>query len=171
MEDLAVPHERIPRVARAAPSKTPDPKRPYHLGMAIGISAGLYAASLATVTTLQVDADRTVIADRQPVRDAIDVLDRHHEELAGRLGAARASYSDATVRYGSVAEGLKAVHDRLVALGTEVAALDRVRVPSLNIPYMPTVKVPGRAPGTAPRPAKAPPPPPPTHASSGASGG
>ncbi|HEY7589439.1 MAG TPA: hypothetical protein VH723_00460 [Candidatus Limnocylindrales bacterium] len=145
-------------------SKTTEPKRPYHIGVTIGISAGMYAASLAVVSGLQFEADRDTIADRQPVVDAIAMLSAHHEDLADRLEAARTSYTDATGEFGSVAEELKAVHEGLTALARDVAALDRYQLAQL-----PSVTVPRFRPQTAPGPVAKPPPPQP-HTQTGASG-
>jgi hypothetical protein len=161
-----------PAVAeKARVSRSADRRRPYHVGVAIGISAGLYAASLGAVTTLQIATDQQLIEDRQPVSTAIDVLGRHHEDLSQRLAAARDSYTAANHQFSSLAGDMKALHDRLVALRGQLAALDRTKVPgSLSLPTLPTIRGGGsvRAPAA---PAAAPAPPPPTHAKSGASGG
>lgn len=161
-----------PHVAKAKVARAAEPRRPYHVGVAIGVSAGLYAASLGAVTSLQIATDRQFIEDRQPVSTAIDVLGKHHEDLTQRLADARDSYTAATSQYGSLAGDMKALHDRLIALRGQLAALDRAKVPgSLSLPNLPPIRGGGsvKAP-PAPRAAPAPPPPA-THAKTGASGG
>jgi hypothetical protein len=149
-------------------------RRPYHVGVAIGVSAGLYAASLAAVTSLQVAVDREIFEDRRPVSDAIDVLGKYHDDLGQRLNAARDSYTSANGKLSTLAGDMTALHDQLVSLRGQVVALDRSSVPgSVSLGKLPPIRSSG---GTykAPKapPAAAPPPaPPPTHAKSGGSGG
>jgi hypothetical protein len=151
-----------PRVAKVA-----DVRRPYHVGVAVGLSAGLYAISLAAVTGLQVSADRATIADRRPVQEAIDVLSRHHAEMAGQLEAARHAYTTATGEYGDLADGIASLHDRMADLGKEIASIEGSNIPSsLRLPSVPNVRL-------APAPAAAPAAqvsPPKTHAKTKASG-
>jgi hypothetical protein len=118
------------REARASAAKRPpaDPRRPYHVGVALGLTAGVYATSLAAVSLLQIDRDRALIADRQPVSDAIVELGRHHDDMEARLAQAGAVYDDASARYEALANDLQAVHSDVVRLGRTLQAIDRVAV-------------------------------------------
>ena len=118
----------IDRFAAARPSAAPrlpaGVRHPYHVGVAIGLTAGLYAASLAAVTLLQIDRDRTLAADRQPVRDAIILLGRHHDEMAAGLDRAGAAFAAASTRYDQVAADYQELHTALVSLGAKLKAID-----------------------------------------------
>ena len=163
---------------RVDPAGKPDkpaaisPRRPYHVGVAIGLSAGLYAGSLAAVTILQIDQDRTLIADRQPVGDAIDILVRHDDQMASSLDQAAARFEAASQSFGGVSGAVDDLHASVAQLGRTVAAIDRMALEGakgLRLPPVPSVRryVPGTVPHAAPTPK---PPPPPTHGGSGGSG-
>ena len=47
--------------AKPARKGASEARRPYHVGVALGLSTGLYALSLAAVTTFQVAEDRALI--------------------------------------------------------------------------------------------------------------
>ena len=149
-----------------------NPRRPYHVGVAIGLSAGVYAGSLAAVTMLQIDQDRRIIADRQPVGDAIDVLVRHHDAMASSLGQAGAVFEAASRQYGGVSGAMDELHAAVAQLGRTVAGIERSAMSGaldLKLPSIPTAPryVPKSVPNAAPPPNA---PPPPTHGSTGASG-
>ena len=109
---------------------TSEPRRPYHLGVAIGVSAGVYAASLTGVTLVQIEQDRRLIADREPVSAAIDALTDHHDAMEASLSSARAIYDEASTRYGVVVKGASALHAAVDRLGRRVAAIEGTTVTS-----------------------------------------
>lgn len=104
---------------------TPEPKRPYHVGVALGLTTGAYALSLMAASTLQIQHDRTLIADRDPMQAAITLLGSHHDEMEPRLEAARTRYSDGTDGYGALATRLDALRERLAKMDKTVAAIER----------------------------------------------
>ena len=156
----------------AGPRKpvSPEPRRPYHIGVLIGLSTGAYALSLAAVTTLQVASDQALIDERAPMRMAIDLLADHHDRMAAGMDAARRGYDAASGGYESLSDRIEAVHDGLGRLNRTVTRIEGSadQLPgSLNLPPVPQLR-PQRA---APRPAQAPAAAPPsTHGSTGASG-
>ncbi len=119
------------------PRTTTDPKRPYHVGVALGLTTGVYAMSLLATTSMQIEQDRAVIADRDPVQAAIEALDRHHDEMEASLLQARLRYQDGTEGYEALAERLAALEARLAATDKSVSAVERLgaSLPSdLSIP-------------------------------------
>jgi hypothetical protein len=146
-----------------------SPRRPYHLGVAIGLSTATYAASLAAVTCLQVADDRALLAEREPVRDAIDLLADHHEHMLLTLENARDRYDQAADGYDTLTGQVAAVNRRIDRLGRTVSALEGV---GLRIPDR--IDLPAVSKGSTSRPSRrtpAPAAPPATDGSTGASGG
>jgi hypothetical protein len=149
-----------PAGAPAPRPKGSGTRRPYHVGVAIGISTCVYTLSLAAVTGIQVNRDRELIADRKPVQDAISLLSHHHDEMDARLAEASDRYRKAIRSYRGVAGGLDELHDGLDRLGKQLSELegDAVRIPRVTLPGVPR---------SLPAPAAVPPA---THATTGASG-
>ena len=102
-----------------------DPKRPYHVGVAIGVTTGAYALSLLAASTLQIQHDQALIVDRQPMAAAIDVLGSTHDEMETRLEAARARYADGTDGYGALIARLDKMRNRLAKMGQTVAGIEQ----------------------------------------------
>lgn len=165
--------EQPPGAARPKrPPSAAESKRPYHLGVAIGVSAGVYAASLTVVTLAQIETDRALAADRRPVADAIDVLRDHHDGMEASLDAARAVYDEATTRYGVVVDKVGALHAAVDRLGRRVAAIEGTRVSgdlggSVRLPAAPGKPSSGKSSGGGSANPTAPPS---SNGSSGASG-
>jgi hypothetical protein len=161
------------------PSSTaPDTKRPYHVGVAVGLTTGIYAISLLATTQMQIATDRALIADRAPVATAIDALDQHHDLQEARLLEARLQYQDGTAGYDAVAERLAILEARLAAVGRTVGKVERLSdsLPgSLSLGSMPTTVARGGGSGSSSggghQAIKLPPPPPPKAAPPPASGG
>jgi hypothetical protein len=130
-----VPGQAVPAAASvAAVVKRVEARRPLHLPVIVGISAGLYAGSLVVASGLQFAADRQAIADRQPVADAIGVLGRHHDTMATALQAATARYGDAVAAYGDLSSDTQGLQERLARLTHQVAAIEAMTIagPSLD---------------------------------------
>ena len=123
-------------------------RRPVHVAVAIGLGTGVYAFSLATVTALQAETDRALIADREPVAEAIGLLADHHDGLAASLETARLRYTVATERYGELAGGLDALHAELEDLGASIRAVEGMR---FSVPGL-TAAIPRAVPGGNARP-------------------
>lgn len=168
------------------PKATPEPRRPYHVGVAIGLTTGAYAISLMAASTLQIQHDRAVMEDRAPVVLAITVLSDRHDDMRTRLEMARARYAVGAEGYGALITRLDAMRARLTAMDRTVTAIERANgALAAGIPGVPsrlghsgsgsTASSSGsRGSGTtAPRTVPAAPPPvakPPTSGSTGASG-
>jgi hypothetical protein len=106
-------------VAPRAKTKT-QPRRPVHIAVAIGFSAGAYAVALAGVTSLQSAGEQALVANRDPASEALDLLQEHHDRLDARLAAAGATYDAAAAAYQDVTDGLSALETRLGTLATKV---------------------------------------------------
>jgi hypothetical protein len=171
-----------PAVADKAPAQVVakaqaiDSRRPYHLGVAIGLSAGVYASSLAVVSILQIEQDGHVAADRRPVGDAISILGVHNDAMESDLQAARSVFDEASVRYGSVVSDIGELHVAVKQLGKTIVRIEGTstdfRLPSMvSLPSVPqgTASRPSSAskPGSASKPAAKPPP---SNGGTGASG-
>ncbi|OGO57244.1 MAG: hypothetical protein A2V84_02230 [Chloroflexi bacterium RBG_16_70_13] len=140
-------------------------KVPYHIGVAIGLSTGAYALSLAAVTNLQIDHDRELIDDRRPVQDAIALLGAYHGRMAAELEEARTQYESGSQDYGVLTARLAELRADLERLGLDVGSIEGMTglLPSqIRLPSVPSIVAP-----PAPNPLT----PPPTHGKTGASGG
>jgi hypothetical protein len=107
----------------AAPRAKAEARRPVHLAVIVGLSAGAYAASLAGVTALQAATDRTVSDGYAPTSEAADLLRTNHDQLETRLAAAAAAYDKAAAVYGGLSGNLKAYETQLQALAKQVASV------------------------------------------------
>ena len=96
-------------------------RRPIHLAVFIGLSAGAYAVSMAGVTALQAATVQTTSDGYAPTTDAIDLLKTQHDALEARLQAATDAYNTAAGTYGTVAGSLKAYEQQLQALAKQVS--------------------------------------------------
>lgn len=137
--------------AGVVPRARADRRRPLHLAMMAGLTAGAYAASLAGVTALQASSDRAISDATVPTSDAVDLLKTHHDDLETRLAAAAAAYDAAATRYQGIAGDLLAYEKQLKALARQVT---RAKGSATWAPAaggsLPTV---GRSAASAPRPA------------------
>ena len=118
---------------------SPEPKRPYHLGVALGLTTGVYAMSLLVTTTFQVDHDRALIVDRDPVQAAIDALDRHHDLMEASLLRARLRYEDGSAGYAAIAERLAALEARLAETDRSVSAAEKLGASLPGELYLPNI--------------------------------
>ncbi|MEO8229472.1 MAG: hypothetical protein ABI628_06890 [Chloroflexota bacterium] len=154
-----------------------EARRPYHLGVAIGLSAGVYASSLAVVSILQIEQDGQIAADRRPVGDAISMLGVHNDAMESDLQAARSVFDEASVRYGSVVSDIGELHVAVKQLGKTIVRLEGTstdfRLPSIvSLPSVPqgTSSRPASKPGSAGSASKPAAKPPPSNGGTGASG-
>ncbi len=118
------PGDPAPSPDRLAPK--PEPKRPYHVGVAVGLTTGLYAASLLAASRIQFDADRALIEDRTPVERAIQVLGDHHDGMGDRLAEARDAYGAGAAGFDAMTERLADLDHSLLTLDQTVAAVERL---------------------------------------------
>lgn len=115
-------------------------RRPLHLAVALGVSAGVYAVSLAAVTSLQADQEAATAAERAPALDALASLRVANDRLGSRVASAGSLYEAASDGYRRVTAGLDALDGRLDTLATSVAGIEgaavalpaRVPLPSVS---------------------------------------
>ena len=110
-------------------------KRPYHLGVLLGISAGAYAVSLAGVTWLEASSEAATAAVRAPAAAAIaqvaaqnDRLERAHAGVGERLtatgddyGAAATLLADLEDQLGTLSATIGAIEGQSLKLPTRIA--------------------------------------------------
>jgi len=103
-------------------------RQPLHLAVALGVSAGVYAASLAAVSGLQADQEASLAADRAPALDALASLRASNDRLAAEVDRASGAYQLAGDGYHKVVGTLEGVDAGLGRLASTVAALEGVAV-------------------------------------------
>lgn len=119
-------------------SKPADPKRPYHLAVLLGVSAGTYAVTLAGVTTLQAASERAEADLRAPALATVgaarivhDGLDRDLAALRDDLGGAGADYERSAAALAELEAGLDALTLRVAEIEGATARLpDRIALPA-----------------------------------------
>ena len=83
-----------------------DARRPIHLVVLLGATAGIYAVSLAGVTALQSAADRALIDDGAPLDATTSSLSAGHDAFENDLARAARAYGDAAAGYDRLAPRL-----------------------------------------------------------------
>lgn len=107
-------------------------RRPLHLAVTLGVSAGMYAASLAAVTSLQAGRDADAAANAAPAEAALAAVRNANDRLARGVDAASSAFEAAGAGYQSVAAGLARTDARLGKLAASVASIEgaAVRLPA-----------------------------------------
>lgn len=135
-------------------------RRPLHLVVLFGASAGAYAVSLAAVTAQQSQADAGLSAERAPVVAAIDDAAAAHRALEAATSTAADRYAGLALRYDRTVrslEGMEQTTDAVVLRASRVAEAAAKMPTRFALPAVPT----------APRAAA---PAPASHATTGGSG-
>ena len=122
-----------------AARKAAEARRPYHVGVVLGLSAGVYAVSLAGVTALQSSSEQTLAAAQAPTVAALQVVAAGHDDLERRLADSGSAYQAAAADYQRAGDALGALESELDSLGMAVGKVtgvtsalpDRVALPSL----------------------------------------
>lgn len=126
------------RPPRAVARPAAATRRPIHVAVAVGLTAGLYAVSLAGVTALQATSDARLAEDRAPAADAIARLKLSHDALDSRLTQLDGSYAAVAGRYKAVADGIAGHEKALDVLGKQVkkaaGSAAALSVPSTRLP-------------------------------------
>ncbi len=112
------------------PRPKAEPRRPLHLAVVVGLSAGTYAAALAGVTALQATSEQALTAYRTPTSDLILQLKAEHDRLEARIARAAATYNKAATAYGRVASGIGAFEQKLGDLARQVAMAENIAATS-----------------------------------------
>ena len=111
-----VPPTAVTRAAAPA-------RRPIHVVVAVGMTAGLYAISLAGVAALQSASDLQLAADRAPAADAVAGLKSAHDAIEASLGTLNGTYARAADAYQGIAKAIVGHEQALAALGQQVQAV------------------------------------------------
>ena len=131
-----------------AARRTAEARRPYHVGVFLGLSAGLYAVSLAGVTTLESSSEQAVSAAQAPAVSAIRAVSAGHDDLERQVAASGSAYEAAAGRYQRAASELGSLESQLESLSASVGRVtgvtsalpNHVALPSL--PKLPAVTAP-----------------------------
>ncbi len=118
-------------------------RRPLHLAVTLGVSAGVYAASLAAVTSFQTGQDALAAASAAPAEAALAALRDANDRLARGVDAASAAFEAAGTGYRRVAAGLAGTDARLGKLAASVSSIEgaAVRLPaSAPLPAVASVR-------------------------------
>lgn len=115
----------VPPLATARPA-TARPatatRRPIHVVVAVGMTAGLYALSLAGVTALQSATDAQLAADRAPAAGAVAQLKSTHDAMESSLDRLAGVYTKAADGYQAIIEGIAGHEQALASLRKQVDA-------------------------------------------------
>ncbi len=119
-----------------------DSRRPLHVAIFLGVSAGAYAVSLAGVTALQAQSEAAVLVERVPTAQEIAEIGARHDVLETSAERAAAAYARAASAYDTVGKTLADVETRLTGLADVVGTIQgaaqslpsRVALPRVSRP-------------------------------------
>lgn len=97
-----------------------DPRRPLHLAVMIGVSTALYAVSMAGVTAIQSNNDRTLMLRQSPAEDAAARIREGHDRLEAEINQAADAYGQAAGGYDALAPKLMDMENSLERLAGRV---------------------------------------------------
>ena len=97
-------------------------RRPIHVVVAVGMTAGLYAISLAGVAALQSASDLQLATDRAPAANAVAGLKSAHDAIEASLGTLNGAYAHAADGYTGIAKAIVGHEQALAKLGQQVQA-------------------------------------------------
>ena len=98
-------------------------RRPIHVAVTVGVTASLYAVTLAGVTALQHADDARLAAERAPAAAAVESIRAANDALDADLAALSAGFSGASDAYRAIADRIGAYESALASLGKRVAAV------------------------------------------------
>ena len=98
-----------------------EARRPVHLLVLFGASAGLYAVSLAGVTALQSSTERATALERAPVVSDLDSLAAANDRLTRGVDQAALAYDATSQSYEVLGPRLGDTEARLAELAASVA--------------------------------------------------
>jgi hypothetical protein len=105
---------------RARPAKAGGPRYPVHVGVTLGVVAGMYAFSLATVGGLQAAADTHAADVQSPAQDALTQLKTAHDALDVKVTNAESAYNAAVGDYQATMDAIAAHEKSLTALSVKL---------------------------------------------------
>jgi hypothetical protein len=114
---------------------------PARAGMLFGVTAAIYAVTLAGITGLQAESDAAVAAGRTPYLDVVAESRAANDALASRVRAADVQVRSLVASYGTVGADVTAFETRLDELAALVADVQgsaaalpaRIKLPSVTI--------------------------------------
>lgn len=112
-------------------------KAPLHLPIAVGVTTGLYAISLAGVAALQAQTDAATAGAQRPMSDALAGVSAQRASVERQLDGATANLNRATELYNAALGQATTFHQSLTDLAAQVAAVTgaAAQVPSrLSLP-------------------------------------
>jgi hypothetical protein len=117
-----------------------EARRPLHVVVFFGLSAGVYAVSLAAVTSHQANSEAAALIDRAPTTEAVTQLSAANDRLEAEARQLGRTYERATGAYDRVGQALADVEAQLADLadvvgavnGASLALPDRVALPRLT---------------------------------------
>ncbi len=119
-------------------------RRPIHVVVAVGMTAGLYAISLAGVAALQSASDLKLAADRAPAADAVAGLKSAHDAIEASLGTLNGAYTHAADGYQGIAKAIVGHEQALAKLGQQVQSAAGWAA-ALSVPVISLAPVPPNA--------------------------
>lgn len=148
-EPLAAHPAAKPAPRPVTARRTAEARRPYHVGVCLGLSAAVYAVSLAGVTALQSSSERGIAAAQAPSVAALQAVAAGHDVLERRLAGSGAAYDAAAGGYQRAADSLGSLERELEGLSASVAKVTGVTSALPNhvaLPSLPRVPVAAAAP-------------------------
>lgn len=101
-----------------------DTRKPLHIVATIGLSAGVYAVSLAGVTTLESLHETSLAASRAPAAEAAAAMKASNDQVAKKLAAAGAALNKAATQYQKVATNLVVLEGGMSRLAANVSGIE-----------------------------------------------
>jgi hypothetical protein len=117
-----------------------EARRPLHIAVMIGASTVLYSASMAGVTAIQSNTDRSLIEHQAPAADAVSRLHDGHDRLEAMVSRVEDAYAAAAANYDSLTPQLADTEAALARLagrvqkvsGTAQALPGQVALPAIS---------------------------------------
>ncbi len=136
LNGAAAPRLHAIPAARTAARAAAASRGPVHVAVAVGVTAGLYAVSLAGVTALQAGTDARLAAERAPAAAAVEALRTNHDQADAAMARIDAAYVGAAAAYQRVADEIASHGVALASLDKRIAAVEgsaaALRVPTVS---------------------------------------
>jgi hypothetical protein len=117
-------------------------RHPVHVGITVGVVAGLYAISLAGVNALQSTTNAQLAAQQAPANDAVETLRTAHDEMEASVAGAENAYNAAVADYNAAMATLAGHEKQLDSLASRLHKISG-SAGKLKIPVPPVVSYSG----------------------------
>jgi hypothetical protein len=101
-----------------------EKRRPIHVGVVVGLSASVYALSLAGVTSLQATTNAELTTAQAPALDAAARLGAAHTLTEQRLDAASSAYDETAKAYADLTQALGTYENGIKGLAGRVGKIE-----------------------------------------------